>query len=111
MTGFTIFIISINIITFLSALWIIIQWHHDTKGKWRVTPIGRSLMGLIIVTAIVTGTGALSRIFPNYELARLSYAIGTSMFFVAVVMFGHSRMKIQKEQTRLERRKKEERNG
>lgn len=111
MSLFTIFIIVVNAVTFFCALSIIIQWHRDTKGKWIATSIGRSLMSLIFVTALVTGTGAAFRLFPNYELVRISYAVGTLMFFVAVVAFGRSRMKIQKEQSRIERRKKRERNG
>lgn len=111
MSAFSIFIIVVNAVTFLSALGIITQWHIDTKGKWRASPVGRSLMALICVTALVTGTGAMARLFPNFELVRISYAVGTLMFFVAVVMFGRSRMKIQKEQSRIERRKKEENNG
>lgn len=111
MSPLTIFIITVNAVTFLSALCIITQWHLDTKGKWRESHVGKSLMALICVTALVTGTGAVARLFPSFELVRISYAVGTFMFFVAVVMFGRSRMKIQKEQSRIERRKKEESNG
>lgn len=50
-------------VMFAEVAWVISYWWIKTKGEWMKWPAGRSMMGLLGILGVITGSVTVNRIF------------------------------------------------
>lgn len=81
-------------ISCIVTVFIIIQWWVDTHGSWRQSVVGRSFMGLLAVTALLTGRTAIISFIPGPQGTPIVNALFHIMLTLAVLYVGYARRSI-----------------
>lgn len=81
-------------ISCLVTVFIIIQWWVDTHGSWRQSIVGRSLMVLLSVTALLSGRTAIIAFIPGPQGTPIVNAIFHILLTVAVLYVGYARRSV-----------------
>lgn len=89
----------------VTSLAVAILWAGLSRGRWRRTLTGWSLMGLLLVIAGITGNATLSNVWIHYETNQIAYTIMYSIFEVILIAIGISMWRVYRNATLRQLRK------